>query len=296
MLLAGLTVFGAASLVGGFTTSPGPADRGAGRDGARRRDDLPGHALADHQRLHRAQGTGPRHRPVGRDRRGRDRARADRRRLAARALQLGEHLRRHGPGRGGRHRAGSASASRRSKNPDAARVDIPGLVLSAAAMGLLVFTIIEAPDYGWASGAACSGSRSPRVLLPCSSAGAPHRPPDARRAAVPQHALQRGQRRGHRRVLHAVRVHLPDDAVLPVRPRLQAAVHRRAPAAGGAVGRRRLGGRDAARGAGRHQAHRHRRARRDGGLLRLGRRDHHRDPQLRRSSPSRWCCTGWAWA
>src|SRR5215472_2339667 len=33
-----------------------------------------------------------------------------------------------------------------SKDPDAAAVDIPGLVLSSATMALLVFTIIEAPD------------------------------------------------------------------------------------------------------------------------------------------------------
>src|ERR1051326_8540449 len=39
-----------------------------------------------------------------------------------------------------------------SKDPDAAAVDIPGLVLSSAAMALLVFTIIEAPAYGWAAG------------------------------------------------------------------------------------------------------------------------------------------------
>src|SRR6202046_3362276 len=36
-----------------------------------------------------------------------------------------------------------------SKDPDAAAPDIPGLVLSSATMALLVFTIIEAPDYGW---------------------------------------------------------------------------------------------------------------------------------------------------
>src|SRR6185436_9297512 len=110
--------------------------------------------------------------------------------------------------------------------------------------------------------------------------GAADRPPDARRAAVPQHAVQRGQRRGHRRVLHVVRLHLPDHPVLPVRQGLRAAVHRRAPAAGGAVGRHRLGGRDTAGGAGGHQARRHRRARRHGGLLRLGGRDYRRDPRL----------------
>jgi len=37
-----------------------------------------------------------------------------------------------------------------SKDPAAARIDIPGFVLSTVAMALLVFTVIEAPIYGWA--------------------------------------------------------------------------------------------------------------------------------------------------
>ena len=52
-----------------------------------------------------------------------------------------------------------------SKNPDAAATDIPGLVLSAAAMGLLVFTIIEAPDYGWASARSLLGFAVSVILL-----------------------------------------------------------------------------------------------------------------------------------
>src|SRR6201987_274627 len=52
-----------------------------------------------------------------------------------------------------------------SKNPDAAAADIPGLVLSAAAMGLLVFTIIEAPDYGWSSARSLGGFAASAVLL-----------------------------------------------------------------------------------------------------------------------------------
>ncbi|MGH3122055.1 MAG: MFS transporter, partial [Streptosporangiaceae bacterium] len=36
-----------------------------------------------------------------------------------------------------------------SKDLAAAPVDVPGLVLSTGAMALLVFTIIEAPGYGW---------------------------------------------------------------------------------------------------------------------------------------------------
>ena len=52
-----------------------------------------------------------------------------------------------------------------SKNPDAGPADVPGLVLSAAAMGLLVFTIIEAPDYGWASARSLAGFAVSAVLL-----------------------------------------------------------------------------------------------------------------------------------
>jgi len=52
-----------------------------------------------------------------------------------------------------------------SKDPDAAAVDIPGLVLSSAAMALLVFTIIEAPSYGWAAGRTVAGFAVAAVLL-----------------------------------------------------------------------------------------------------------------------------------
>src|SRR6202042_1379873 len=36
-----------------------------------------------------------------------------------------------------------------SKDTDASRVDIPGLLLSSGAMALLVYSVIEAPTYGW---------------------------------------------------------------------------------------------------------------------------------------------------
>jgi EmrB/QacA subfamily drug resistance transporter len=52
-----------------------------------------------------------------------------------------------------------------SKNPDAAPVDIAGLVLSTAAMALVVFTIIEAPDYGWGSPRSLSGFAVSAALL-----------------------------------------------------------------------------------------------------------------------------------
>src|SRR6516165_9588241 len=52
-----------------------------------------------------------------------------------------------------------------SKNPGAAPVDIPGLVLSSATMALLVFTIIEAPTYGWTAGRSVAGFAASAVLL-----------------------------------------------------------------------------------------------------------------------------------
>src|SRR6516164_7429140 len=52
-----------------------------------------------------------------------------------------------------------------SRDPDAAAVDVPGLVLSSAAMALLVFTIIEAPTYGWAAGRTLAGFVGAAVLL-----------------------------------------------------------------------------------------------------------------------------------
>ena len=52
-----------------------------------------------------------------------------------------------------------------SKDPDAAAPDIPGLVLSSATMALLVFTIIEAPAYGWAAARSVAGFAASAVLL-----------------------------------------------------------------------------------------------------------------------------------
>src|SRR5215469_3237102 len=44
-----------------------------------------------------------------------------------------------------------------SKNPGAAGLDFPGLALSTAGAGLLVFTIIEAPAYGWGAARSLAG-------------------------------------------------------------------------------------------------------------------------------------------
>jgi EmrB/QacA subfamily drug resistance transporter len=45
----------------------------------------------------------------------------------------------------------------RSRDPLAPRSDVPGFVLSSAAMALLIFTIIEAPHYGWGSARTLAG-------------------------------------------------------------------------------------------------------------------------------------------
>ena len=52
-----------------------------------------------------------------------------------------------------------------SKDPQAAAPDIPGLVLSSATMALLVFTIIEAPAYGWTAVRSLAGFAASAVLL-----------------------------------------------------------------------------------------------------------------------------------
>jgi EmrB/QacA subfamily drug resistance transporter len=52
-----------------------------------------------------------------------------------------------------------------SKDPVAAAPDVPGLVLSSTTMALLVFTIIEAPSYGWGAGRSLAGFAVSAVLL-----------------------------------------------------------------------------------------------------------------------------------
>ena len=61
--------------------------------------------------------------------------------------------------------AGVALAVPASKSPDAARLDLPGLLLSSATMALLVFTIIEAPTYGWAAPRSVAGFAVAAALL-----------------------------------------------------------------------------------------------------------------------------------
>jgi EmrB/QacA subfamily drug resistance transporter len=52
-----------------------------------------------------------------------------------------------------------------SRDPDAPRLDRGGLVLSTAAIGALVYTIIEAPDAGWAAPRSIVGFAAAALLL-----------------------------------------------------------------------------------------------------------------------------------
>jgi len=52
-----------------------------------------------------------------------------------------------------------------SKDPRSAKVDVPGFTLSTAAMALLVFTIIEAPNDGWGSARSVAGFAGAAVVL-----------------------------------------------------------------------------------------------------------------------------------
>jgi EmrB/QacA subfamily drug resistance transporter len=52
-----------------------------------------------------------------------------------------------------------------SRSSDTARSDVLGLLLSTATMALLVFTVIEAPDYGWTSVRTLAGFAVSVVLL-----------------------------------------------------------------------------------------------------------------------------------
>src|SRR2546428_1458581 len=164
VLLAGLAVFGAASLAGGFTTSP--AELIAARSGMGL-----GAAMTFPATLSLISN-------VFTERRERARAIGLWGAVAGVAIALGpivggwllEHFSwasifiAMGPVAAAGALLVAVSAPT-SKNPDAAPVDVPGLVLSTAAMALLVFTIIEAPDYGWGSARSLSGFAVSAILL-----------------------------------------------------------------------------------------------------------------------------------
>jgi EmrB/QacA subfamily drug resistance transporter len=52
-----------------------------------------------------------------------------------------------------------------SRDPEAPRADRPGLLLSTGAMAALIYTIIEAPNRGWAAGLSLAGFALAAILL-----------------------------------------------------------------------------------------------------------------------------------
>src|SRR5579863_6878812 len=164
MLLAGLTVVGAASLAGGFTTSPSELIAARAVMGL-------GAAMTFPATLSLLTN-------VFTERRERARAIGLWGAIAGVAIALGPIvggwlLRSFSWGSifiamapvAALAVAGAAVAVPPSNSPDAARPDVPGLVLSSAMMALLVFTIIEAPAYGWTSGRSLAGFAVSAVLL-----------------------------------------------------------------------------------------------------------------------------------
>ncbi|WP_032364650.1 MFS transporter [Rhodococcoides fascians] len=59
----------------------------------------------------------------------------------------------------------SAAVVTTSRDPSTPRIDIGGLVLSVLAVGTLVFTVIEAPEHGWASATTLGGFALAAALL-----------------------------------------------------------------------------------------------------------------------------------
>ena len=237
-----------------WSASPAPASVGAlvdssgaliaarfamGMSAAR---DLPDDAVDHQQHLPRAARARGRARRLGCRRRHRRRRRPGRRRPAARALRLGQRLLGAGPARPGDGRGGVRAGPRvaRPRRTAARPARARPLGRDARRAGLHDHRGARARlGVGRTRSAA---SRS----APCScwsfvSVERRTRPPDARRHPVPRPAVQRRERGGHRHVLRAVRLHLPDHAVLPVRARVRHPLDRRPDPAGGPEHRRRLG-------------------------------------------------------
>ena len=142
-LLIGLLGFAVTSAIGALATSTG-ARLPRGSAWAYSPRDLPHHTFDHHQHLLRPPPTRHRTRRMGRSCRGRRRSRAGHRRPAARTLLveqrlLGTHT--TGPAGSGAHILPGTRITR----PRVPALDIRGLTTSIALLGVLVYTIIEAP-------------------------------------------------------------------------------------------------------------------------------------------------------
>ena len=122
----------------------------------------------------------------------------------------------------------------RSRDPQEARLDPVGAVLSIIGIVALVYGIIEAPGKGWTSTPTLVAFGIAAVVLTVFAVlGTAHRRADAGHAPVQEPGVQHRHRRHDARVPRPLRRDVPGDPVLPARAGLQPAVGRRPPAAHG---------------------------------------------------------------
>ena len=109
-----------------------------------------------------------------------------------------------------------------SRDPAAPPVDVPGLILSSIGITALVYTVIEAPNWGWGSAHTAAGFAVSVVVLAVFALWErAHPASDARRVGIRQPAVLRRKPGGHRRIPDLVRVHLRHHPVLPIHQGLQ---------------------------------------------------------------------------
>ena len=150
-LMIGMTVFGATSIVAALATTPTQLIAWRAAMGIGAALDLPGHARAVGERVHRRSPTGDRHLDLGSDEWFGSRTGAGHRWVPARALLLGVRV--PGERAGDRRRddrdlEGRADIAR--PTPSAASIR-SGSRCRIAGVTLLVWAVIEGPKHGWTS-------------------------------------------------------------------------------------------------------------------------------------------------
>ncbi len=158
------------------------------------------------ERAERARG----HRPVGRDHRRRRGHRPDRRRLAPRALLVGQRVPLHGAGRRARRAATAALRCRPPRTRPPRRPTGRAWRCRASRWARSSSGSSRPPTGAGAPARTLATLALGLALLdPVRRRRAPHARPDAGRAPVPQPPLLRRQRLDRHRLLHARRLHLP---------------------------------------------------------------------------------------
>ena len=152
VFVSGLTLFGLASLAGGFADTKVHADRGPRGAGPRRRDDRARFAVDPHDDVRGRPGPQPRGRDLGRDGRRRGRGRRAPRRGAHRPARLAldpVHQRADRPDRGGPGPALSSSPGRAERSER--NFDLAGAFTATLGLSLLVLGIVRTDVTGWGS-------------------------------------------------------------------------------------------------------------------------------------------------